>query len=73
MAKHCKHCKEVIPWKLKVCQYCSFNGETCDNLDCQECCPHSEREHFTCSLCDKDLTDELSGQSDWLADSLNDK
>jgi hypothetical protein len=32
--------------------------EGCDEQECQECCPHDERDHYICLDCGHDGTDE---------------
>lgn len=39
--------------KLKAHTYdCTDTGEPCEAEGCQECCPHGERDHGICMVCE---------------------
>lgn len=63
MNKHvCEQCLDT-----RLIMYKSSIDSSIHYMTCQECCPHSDVEHFTCMDCDKelDISDAVSSAHDY--------
>jgi hypothetical protein len=50
---------------------CTAYNKPCEDQDCQECCPHDDRDHGICLDCEHE--EDPGAAADWYRDQMEDR